>query len=221
MRARAHGAALRRAVLAVAAALLAASPAVAQYRLTGPADTIVFARDSLLEMRERSRTLREELEEDPQVLYYTTFGRPAEPADPAPAFPWNAIDVVTDSLAAVITPGDLREADRAYVNYAVLRMHAVRADPDVPCEALMERELEAVDGFVDGWIVARTLFGGPAFAPLDELAFARRDEVLAGLLAERGNPHLGGCLRVWREMHPDAIEAYRRWRADREPVVRP
>lgn len=213
---RAGDAGRRWAVAAVAAVLLGASPVAAQYRLTSATDTIAFARDSLLEMRERSRALRRDLEEDPEVLYYTAFGRPAEAGEPAPALPWNAIDVVTDSLAAVITPGNLREADRAYVNYAVLRMRAVRADPDVPCETLMERELRAVDGFVEGWIVARTLFGGPPYAPLDELAFARRDGVLAGLLAARDDRQLGGCLRVWSAAHADAIEAYGRWRADRE-----
>lgn len=203
-------------VAVLAALLLGASPTAAQYRLTGPADTIAFDRDSLLRMRERSRVLRQDLEEDPEVLYYTTFGRPADPEDPAPSLPWNAVDVVTDSLAAVITPGDLREADRAYVNYAVLRMRAVRSDPDVPCDTVMARELEAVGGFVEGWVVARTLFGGPPYAPLDELVFARRDAVLAGLVAAREDPYLGGCVRVWREAHPDAVEAYRRWRAARE-----
>ena len=122
---------------------------------------------------------------------------------------------MTDSLAAVLTPGNLREADRAYYSYAVLRMKAVRQDPDVSCEELFDRELAAVGGFVDGWIAARTIFGGPPFAPLDELAFARADGVLEGLIAERGDRQLGGCLAVWRAAHPEAVEAYRAWRRAR------
>ncbi|MGH7541213.1 MAG: hypothetical protein ACRELC_09455, partial [Gemmatimonadota bacterium] len=202
--------------LALAWLPAAGRPVAAQYTLTAPwGDTLSSTRDALLEMRERSRELRTDLEQDPLVLYFTTFGPAVRPDAPTPAFPWNAIDVVTDSLAAVITPGNLREADRAYVNYAVLRMRAVRADPDVPCEELMAREVTSLDGFIDGWIVARTLFGGPAFALLDELAFARRADVLPGLIAARDDPQLGGCLRVWRVAHAAELEAYRRWRDGR------
>ena len=76
-------------------------------------------------------------------------------------------------------------------------------------------ELDALDGFVDGWIVARTLFGGPAYAPLDELAFAREDGMLSGLIADRSDRQLGGCLAVWIRANPDAAETYRSWRRDR------
>ncbi len=137
-----------------------------------------------------------------------------EPVAAEAAYPWNAVDVVTDSLAAVVTPGNLREADRAYVNYAVLRMRAVRGDPDVSCEEIVSREVEAVIGFVEGWIVARTLFGGPAFEPLDELAFAWLAGVLPGFIAEHANPQLGGCLAVWGDAYAHEIEAYRVWRQE-------
>ncbi len=204
----------------VAAALLAGpGSASAQYQILSPAgDTIRFERDRLLEMREFSTALREDLERDPAVLYYTAFGPVVERDDAASAFPWNAIEVVTDSLAGVVTPGNLREADRAYVNYAVLRMRAERADPDVPCDEWMGREVEAVEGFVVGWIVARTLFGGPPFGPLDELVFARAAGVLPGLIADQGDPHLRGCLTVWRQANPDAIRTYREWRSGRDAV---
>jgi len=188
-----------------------------QYGIASPAgETIEFDRDSLLAMRNRSDALYDELQEDPQVLYYTSYGPELAPDRGELALPWNAVDVVTDSMAAIVTPGNLREADRAYYNYAVLRMHAVRDDPDVPCDELFEREMEAVEGFIDGWIVARTLFGGPAFAPLDELVFARAARVLDGFVAAGSDRHLGGCLDVWRDEHPGAIERYDAWRAERD-----
>ena len=199
-------------------ALTSVPPAAAeaQYSLTAPSGRVIeFDRDRLLEMRERSRVLWDDLQEDPEVLYFTTYGRELTQDDAAQAWPWNAIEVVTDSLAAVITPGNLREADRAYYNYAVLRMRAVRDDPDVACADLIDREVEALDGFVDGWVVARTLFGGPAYEPLDEFAFAREDGMLAGMIADRSDRQLGGCLAVWRESNPDAAEAYREWRRER------
>lgn len=207
----------RRVLTTLVAALLIGIPQVghAQYSLSAPSgDELSFERDSLLAMRDRSRALRQNLEEDPLVLYFTAFGQAVEAQAAERAFPWNAIDVVTDSLAAIVTPGNLREADRAYVNYAVLRMRAVRGDPDVSCDELMRRELEAVRGFVDGWIVARTLFGGQPFEPLDEMAFAAAAGVLPGFVAAGSDPHLGGCLGVWNEANREAIEAFRDWQTE-------
>ena len=207
----------RRVLTALVAAVILGFPqaADAQYSLRAPSgDELSFERDSLLAMRVRSRALRQILEEDPLVLYFTAYGQPIARRAAERAFPWNAIDVVTDSLAAIVTPGNLREADRAYVNYAVLRMRAVRGDTDVSCDELMDRELDAVRGFVDGWVVARTLFGGPAFERLDELAFAAAAGVLPGMIAANDDRHLGGCLAVWSAANETAIEAYRAWRAE-------
>lgn len=191
---------------------IAVPPAAGQYTIAAPGgETLEFQRDSLLAMRDRSDALYTELQEDPQVLYYTSYGPELSPDQRELALPWNAVDVVTDSTAAIVTPGNLREADRAYYNYAVLRMHAVRDDPDVPCDELFEREMVAVRGFLDGWIVARTLFGGPPFPPLDELVFASEAGVLDGYVAASSNRHLGGCLAVWRDEHPAAVERYAEW----------
>lgn len=207
--------------LPAAALVLTPVSAAGQYSLTAPSGYVVeFDRDRLLLMRDRSVALWDELQEDPEILYYTAYGRELDEDDRSAAYPWNAIEVVTDSMAAVITPGNLREADRAYYNYAVLRMHAVREDPDVACETVFERELEAIDGFVDGWVIARTLFGGPAYEPLDEFAFAREDGVLPGMMAARSDRQLGGCLAVWREANADAVGAYRDWAAERYEAER-
>ncbi|MDH3733804.1 MAG: hypothetical protein OEU54_09730 [Gemmatimonadota bacterium] len=200
----------------IAVLLFAPLPAAGQYSMTAPSGvSIDFDRDRLLLMRERSVTLWDELQEDPEILYYTAYGRDLDDDDRSAAYPWNAIEVVTDSLAAVITPGNLREADRAYYNYVVLRMHAVREDPDVSCDVVFERELEAIDGFVDGWVIARTLFGGPEYEPLDEFAFAREEGVLSGMMAARSDRQLGGCLGVWRSANADAVAAYEEWREER------
>ena len=207
--------------LTTAAGLAAADRATAQYSMTAPSGEVIeFGRDRLLAMRDRSVALLEDLQEDPRILYYTAYGRELGVADGSAAYPWNAIEVVTDSTAAVITPGNLREGDRAYYNYVVLRMHAVREDPDVSCEVIFERELEALDGFVDGWVIARTLFGGPAYEPLDEFAFAREAGVLAGMAAARSDRQLGGCLAVWRDENRAAVEAYERWYEERYAAER-
>lgn len=208
-----------RAAVALAAFLLLpppfAGPLLAQHRLVAPSGReIAFPEDSLRAMLDTTRALRRDLEEDPRILYYTGTGPAVPAAEPAAALPWNAVEVLTDSTATIRTPGNLREADRAYANYAVLRMRRVRMDPDVPCDSLVRREVEAVSGFVDGWVVTRTLFGGPPYAPLDELVFARREGLLPGLIADAGDPQLGGCLEVWSEANPAAIEAYRRWRRE-------
>jgi hypothetical protein len=208
----------RRVLTTLIAAIILGIPQAgyAQYTLSAPSgDELSFERDELLSMRDRSRALQQNLEEDPLVLYFTAYGQAVEAATAERAFPWNAIDVVTDSLAAIVTPGNLREADRAYVNYAVLRMQAVRGDPDVSCDELIDRELVAVRGFVDGWIVARTLFGGPPFEPLDEMAFAAGAGVLPGLIAAKADPHLGGCLAVWSLANEGALAAYRAWHTEK------
>lgn len=209
----------RGAAPALLAALLAgaAAPAAAeaQYRLTAPSGTVVeFEAADLLRFRDRSDSLMTDLVEDPLVLYYLSFGRDLDESEARDAWPWNAVEVVTDSLAAVVMPGNLREAGRAYESYVVLRMHAVRQDPDVPCAALAGREIEALDGFIDGWVVARLLFGGPAYEPLDEFVFAREAGVLRGLMLDRSDRQLDGCLGVMREAGAEDMAAYRAWRTE-------
>ncbi|WP_419164770.1 hypothetical protein [Candidatus Palauibacter sp.] len=202
-------------LVGLSAGIAAATPAEAQYRLTAPSGAVVeFEADRLLRFRDRSDSLMTDLVEDPLVLYYRSFGRDLDESEARDAWPWNAAEVVTDSLAALVMPGNLREAGRAYESYVVLRMHAVRQDPDVPCETLLGREIDALDGFIDGWIVTRLLFGGPAYEPLDELVFAREAEVLGGLILDRSNRQLGGCLAVVRQRREDEIAAYRSWRAE-------
>lgn len=203
-------------LVTLAAGAAGALPAEAQYRLTAPSGEVVeFEADHLLRFRDRSDSLMTDLVEDPLVLYYLSFGRDLDESEARDAWPWNAVEVVTDSLAAVVMPGNLREAGRAYESYAVLRMHAVRQDPDVPCETLAGREIEALDGFIDGWIAARLLFGGPAYEPLDEFVFAREAGVLDGLMLDRSNRQLGTCLAVMRDAREEEMAAYRTWRTER------
>lgn len=184
----------------------------AQRTLALRGDTLTFTEAALRTMLDTTRTLRRDLEEDPRILYFTGTGSSVSVEEPRAAYPWNAVDVLADSVATIRTPGNLREADRAYANYAVLRMKNVRRDPDVSCDSLFARELRAVSVFVDGWIISRTLFGGPPYAPLDALAFARDDGVLPGLVAAHEDPQLGGCLSVWTAGHAEALADYRRWR---------
>jgi hypothetical protein len=200
----------------VLSGLVGAESADAQYRLEAPSGSVVeFEADILLGFRDRSDSLMTDLVEDPLVLYYRSFGRELDESEARDAWPWNAVEVVTDSSAALVMPGNLREAGRAYESYAVLRMHAVRQDPDVACEELFSREVEAVDGFIDGWVAARLLFGGPEYEPLDELAFAREAGVLAGLILDRSDRQLGGCLESSRARGAEEIAAYRAWRTER------
>jgi hypothetical protein len=141
------------------------------------------------------------------------FREPADEEAPDEAYPWNAVAVVDDSSATVLTPGNLREADRAYYNYSVMRMRVVRSeDPDVSCDSMLALEQKVVSSFVDGWIVARTLFGGPSFAPLDELAFARAAGLLRPLIAVRQDRHVGACAAQWAEANPGRVADYEEWR---------
>jgi hypothetical protein len=199
--------------------LLAASAvtphvAAGQYRIIAPSgDTIVFTVDTLRRMLDSTRALYADLEEDPRVGYSLGFGEPVDAEEPEQAFPWNAVDVVSDSSAAVVTPGNLREAARAYYNYAVRRMRVVRyEDPDVSCDSVMNLEQGVVSSFIEGWIVARTLFGGPAFTPLDEFVFARQAGHLRPLIAVRGYRSLGVCTAEWAEANGEAMAAYGEWR---------
>lgn len=206
--------------LVLAAIGAAPSTAAAQeHVLVSPAgDTLAFELGELRVMLEEARVLYADLEEDPRVLYYLGFGPPVPAEAPRPAYPWNVVQPQSDSVVNLVMPGNLREADRAYHNYAVLRMRDIRTeDPDDPCEALVAREERVLSGFVDGWILARTLFGGPAYAPLDELAFAREAGHLRAFLAARGDAAVGACAAAWAEAHPGAIEAYEAWRAEAFP----
>ncbi len=190
----------------------------AQYEMEAPSGIeIEFSSTQVRAMLDTTRTLEMSLQEDPRILYFTLVGPPVETRDSLDAaYPWNAIEVRNDSVATILTPGNLREADRAYYNYAVIRMHLVRElDPDVPCEELMERELEAVSAFVDGWVASRLLFGGLPFAVLDELAFAREQGQLPGMLAAKADRQLGACSAEWSSDHPEAAEAYLSWRDTR------
>lgn len=200
--------------------VLRPAPATAQeYALASPAgDSLRFDLAELRVKLEEARILYDDLVEDPRVLYVLGFGPPASADAPGPAYPWNAVSPTSDSTVNVVTPGNLREADRAYHNYAVMRMREVRTeDPDDPCDALVAREETVLSSFVDGWVLARTLFGGPGFAPLDELAFAREAGHLRPLLAARGDASVGICAAAWAEANPEAVDAYEDWRADAFP----
>lgn len=208
-----HRGGRRAAVLAGAACLFVSGPLPAQYKVVSPAgDTITVETAVVREMLDSTRALRRDLEEDPRVLYGIGYGDRATEANPEPAWPWNAIEVLSDSMVDVITPGNLREADRAYASYSVMRMRNVRSrDPDAVCDSIVEWETSAVSSFIDGWIVARTLFGGPPFGPLDALAFARLDGHLPALIVDTGDRQIGACAGEWAESRPEAVQAYRSW----------
>ena len=208
-----HGRVRRAAVLAGAACLLVSGPLPAQYRVVYPAgDTITVETEAVREMLDSTRALRLDIEVDPRVLYAIGYGDPVTEENPDPAWPWNAIEVRSDSVVELTTPGNLREADRAYANYSVIRMRNVRSrDPDAACDSIVDWEATAVSSFIDGWIVARTLFGGPPFGPLDALAFARLDGHLPALIVDIGDRQIGACAEEWADSHPDAVRAYRSW----------
>jgi len=200
----------------LAAAAILATPAIgrAQYRILSPgADTLAWSAAEVRAMLDTTRALRADLEQDPRVAYQLGFGERVAEAEPDSAFPWNAVRPRSDSTVVVLTPGNLREADRAYENYAVIRMHVIRErDPDAPCDSIVAWEAGAVSAFADGWIAARTLFGGPPFAPLDEIAFARAAGHLPALVADRGDRVAGACAAEWARAHAGAVEEYRTWR---------
>lgn len=193
--------------------LLAPSSAAGQYRVVSPAgDSITLETESVRVMLDTTRALRKDLEEDPRVMYVLGFGERATDRKLEPAWPWNAIAVQSDSVVQVVTPGNLREADRAYENYAVMRMRIVRSkDPDAPCDSIIAWEAEAVSSFIDGWIVARTLFGGPPYGPLDAMAFARLDGHLPSLIVDLGDRQVEFCAAEWATSNFAQIEAFRSW----------
>jgi len=206
--------------LAAVAFLIAPTSALAQRSISTDRDTLLFELPALQVMLDSARALYQDLQDDPRVLYSTGFGPPVETAAAMSAYPWNAVSPTSDSTVNVVMPGNLREADRAYYNYAVMLMRVVRSqDPDGSCEALVEAEEKVLSSYVDGWIVARTLFGGPAFAPMDELVFAREASLLRPLLAARGNTSIGVCADEWATDHPDEIASYESWRAEAFPEL--
>lgn len=206
-------------LLAAAAAVPAAAGAQAEadrYTLRVPdGPALSLSADSVKEMLRRTRRLESILEEDPDVLYYVGTGSAVSASEPSPAYPWNAVRAESDSTARVRVPANYREARRAYYAYAVRTMEGIRGSaPSTRCSESVRREVDAVSAFVDGWIVARTLFGGPAYPPLDALVFAREAGHLPAMLAELGGARLGGCARRWARENPEAVEAYRAWRED-------
>lgn len=203
-------------LLAATLPFLLSMPAAAsaQYRIVSPGgDTLGFSSAEVRAMLDTTRALRADLELDPKVMYTLGFVDRVAEAEPDSAYPWNAVRPRSDSVVVLYMPGNLREADRAYENYAVARMHVIRErDPDAPCDSVVAWESDVVSAFADGWIVARTLFGGPPFAPLDEIAFARASGHLAALVADRRDSWAGACAAEWASAHPGAVEAYRTWR---------
>ena len=215
----------RAATVAATCALLLSLPAAAaaQYAVEAEnGDTVQFESAALRVMLDTARALYADLQEDPRVLYYTPLDRETVSLeDPEASYPLNVITVISDSVADVQRlPANLREADRAYYNYAVQRMRVVRgADPDVSCDSLLALEEKTVESFIDGWVLSRTLFGGPPFPPLDELVFARRDGLLRALLARHNDRQVGACAGQWAEENHERIEAYEAWRKERFPAT--
>lgn len=214
------GAPLRRPAPAVIGLLLltAGLPASAraQQALRAPSGLqLEVPRDTLLAMLEETRAYRDTLVEDPRVLYYTGFSRAVTDSTSGTAMPWRAIEVRSDSVARVATPGNLREGDRAYQAYAVARMKAFRSRDrggTTSCAERMATEVRVLEAFARGWTVARIYYGAPPYPPLDEIAFLHRKGMLAPYLATRDSGPLRECADKWAEEHPDAVEAYREWR---------
>lgn len=173
-------------------------------------------RDTLLQMLRETRAYGDTLVQDPDVLYYTGFSAAVTDSAYGTALPWNAIEVRSDSVARVATPGNLREGDRAYRAYAVARMEAYRArDPDgstPSCRERMADEVELLEAFARGWTVARIYYGAPPYPPLDEIAFLHRRGMLAPYLATEASARLGRCTEQWADGHAAEMEAYREWR---------
>jgi hypothetical protein len=201
-------------LLALLALGVAPAGATAQRALVlGTGDTLTFPLDTLRRMMTDARRLQDLLELDPHVVYYTGFGPPATLAAPAPAYPWIAVRLRSDSAVDVVTPGNLREMARAYANYAVQKMESVRREgPATGCEQVVSREVRRVSSFLDGWIVSRTLYGGPPFAPMDAMAFARAAGHLPAMLVDLGDAELVGCRDSWEQSNSDRLDAYRTWR---------
>lgn len=206
-------------LLAVAAAAPTAAGAQAGddgYTLRVPSGpSLALPADSVKEMLRSTRRLGTILEEDPDVLYYVGTRSEVTASEPSPAYPWNAVRAESDSTARVRVPANYREARRAYYAYAVRTMEGIRGSPpSARCSETVRREVDAVSAFVDGWIVTRTLYGGPAFPPLDALVFARDAGHLPAMLVELGDARLAGCARGWARQNPEEVEAYRAWRED-------
>lgn len=173
-----------------------------------------FETATLRDMLERTRRLGRILEQDPDVLYYIGTGSTASDSVPASAYPWNVVRVRNDSVAEVAVPRNYREARRGYYNYAVRKMRRVRESPPAAgCDMAVEREADLVSAFLDGWIVTRTLYGGPGLAAVDAMVFARREGHLPAMVVALRDAEIRGCVDRWTGTHPDAMEAYRRWRA--------
>lgn len=200
-------------------------PAVApaQQPLRAPSGAeLTFPRDTLVGLMQETRAYRDSLEQDPDILYYTGVAS-AVPADrPTAAYPWIAVEVQNDSVARIATPENLREANRAYFNYAVERMWAARDrsgggdDPESgDCSRRMERERKVAEAFAKGWVVSRALYGAEAFPPLDELAFAWSEGHLEAFLAAHEPIQLAECAGQWKDEQPERMEAYREWRSNR------
>lgn len=212
---------MRAAPFSLLAASLAAvtalpGPAAAQFVLHAPSgEALAYDSVRVMDMLERSRRLREILEKDPDVVYYVGSGPAATADSPDSAYPWNAVRPRADSAARVAFPANFREGSRAYFNYAVKKMDLIRtAPPTTDCSVAVEREVTSVSAWVDGWVTARALFGGPPFGPLDAFAFAREAGHLPAMLVALEDSEIAGCLDRWRREHPQAMEAYRTWRRD-------
>jgi len=176
-------------------------------------DTLTFQLDTLRRMMTDAERLRDLLEIDPHVVYYTGAGPAATRAHPGRAYPWIAVRVRSDSAVRVATPSNLREMSRAYANYAVEKMQSVRNQgPATDCEEVVRREVQRISSFLDGWIVSRTLYGGPPFPPVDGMAFARAAGHLPAMLMELKDSELSGCRGAWETAHPDRMSAFRSWR---------
>lgn len=209
-----RGTAIRLVAVLLGIVLLPTGVGAQEYYLSIPnGDTLSFPLDTLRRMMDDARRLRDILERDPKVIYYTGTGPRATAADPSPAYPWRAVRVRSDTAAEIATPSNLREMDRAYFNYAVRKMSSLRQEgPAAGCDRVIDREVLRAWSFLDGWILSRTLYGGPTFPPVDLMVFARAQGHLTAMLVALGDSELIGCADRWAKDHPDRMAAYRTWR---------
>lgn len=157
------------------------------------------------------------IEEDPTFLIE---GVPAA----RESFPWESLVIEGDTARIQFDRAhpDALTPFHIYAHLHLMDRHD-RLDEWLPEHATAEGyELERaiVDRVADAWLLGRAAFDAPAFAPLDELIYAREAGYLDAFLLLAQGETFPEEKEAWEAAHPGRMDEYLAWfdeTFDREP----
>jgi hypothetical protein len=162
-------------------------------------------------MQEVDRWFRpqmDNIERDPSFMIITV------PRDTT-TYPWETL-VLDGDTARIAFQRRVPEAEAIYLLYAHFHLMASRDEleewlPEASEADGYELESAVLERIADAWLYGRSIFDAAAYAPLDEILYAREYGYLDAMVFTARKDDFPAEREAWLERNPDESEEYFAW----------